>query len=60
MWASQGWAKGAAFFSRLEGQVFSKGSVYFTSTQGGGAAETSSTAGDAGRVRQRLGAGLGL
>ncbi len=45
---SQGWAKGAAFFSRLEGQVFSKGSVYFTSTQGGGAAETSSTAGDAG------------
>ena len=36
---SQGWAKGAAYFSRLEGQVFDKGVVYFTSTQGGGAAE---------------------
>jgi secreted PhoX family phosphatase len=37
--ASQGWARGAAFFSRLEGQVYDDGVVYFTSTQGGGAAE---------------------
>ncbi len=36
---SQGWAKGAAYFSRLEGQVYDRGVVYFTSTQGGGAAE---------------------
>ena len=36
---SQGWAQGAAFFSRLEGQVYSKGEIFFTSTQGGGAAE---------------------
>lgn len=37
---SQGRALGAAGFSRLEGQVFDRGVVYFTSTQGGGAAET--------------------
>jgi secreted PhoX family phosphatase len=36
----QGRAEGAAGFSRLEGQVFDRGVVYFTSTQGGGAAET--------------------
>ncbi|WP_341231353.1 alkaline phosphatase PhoX, partial [Nocardioides salarius] len=36
--ASQGWARGAAYFSRLEGQVHDRGTVYFTSTQGGGAA----------------------
>jgi secreted PhoX family phosphatase len=36
---SQGWAQGAAFFSRLEGQVYDDGVVYFTSTQGGGPAE---------------------
>ena len=36
---SQGWAKGAAFFSRLEGQAYDRGKVYFTSTQGGGPAE---------------------
>jgi hypothetical protein len=39
--ASQGWEKGAAFFSRLEGQVYDRGVVYFTSTQGGGAPEAS-------------------
>ncbi len=39
---SQGWAKGAAFFSRLEGQVYDDGVVYFTSTQGGGLAEEGS------------------
>ena len=38
--SSQGMAQGAAGFSRLEGQVYDKGVVYFTSTQGGGAAET--------------------
>ena len=37
---NQGRALGAAGFSRLEGQVFDRGVVYFTSTQGGGAAET--------------------
>jgi hypothetical protein len=37
--ASQGWAKGAAFFSRLEGCAYDDGVVYFTSTQGGGPAE---------------------
>jgi len=37
---NQGRALGAAGFSRLEGQVFDRGTVYFTSTQGGGAAET--------------------
>jgi secreted PhoX family phosphatase len=46
--ASQGWAKGAALFSRLEGQHYDNGIVYFTSTQGGGDPETSTTAGDGG------------
>ena len=36
----QGRALGAAGFSRLEGTITSGGIVYFTSTQGGGAAET--------------------
>ena len=36
----QGRALGAAHFSRLEGQVCHHGVVYFTSTQGGGPAET--------------------
>ena len=36
----QGRAQGAAGFSRLEGQAYDAGVVYFTSTQGGGAAET--------------------
>jgi uncharacterized protein len=36
----QGWAQGAAFFSRLEGTIYDRGVVYFTSTQGGGPAET--------------------
>ena len=44
--SSQGWAQGAAYFSRLEGQVFDRGVVYFTSTQGGGPAEPGPTAGD--------------
>ena len=37
---NQGRAQGAAHFSRLEGASFTKGEIYFTSTQGGGAAET--------------------
>jgi secreted PhoX family phosphatase len=36
----QGRALGAAGFSRLEGQVFDNGVVYFTSTQAGGDPET--------------------
>jgi secreted PhoX family phosphatase len=39
--ASQGWSQGAAYFSRLEGAVYDRGVVYFTATQGGGPAETS-------------------
>jgi uncharacterized protein len=38
---NQGRAKGAAYFSRLEGSAFDDGIVYFTATQGGGPAETS-------------------
>jgi secreted PhoX family phosphatase len=38
--ARQGWAQGAAYFSRNEGSAFDRGVVYFTSTQGGGPAET--------------------
>jgi secreted PhoX family phosphatase len=38
----QGRARGAALFSRLEGQVYDKNVVYFTSTQGGGPAEDDS------------------
>jgi uncharacterized protein len=37
--ADQGWAKGAAYFSRLEGQAWEDGVVYFCSTQGGGREE---------------------
>jgi secreted PhoX family phosphatase len=36
----QGWAQGAAYFSRTEGQVYEDGVVFFTSTQGGGAPES--------------------
>ncbi|HVK21156.1 MAG TPA: alkaline phosphatase PhoX [Actinokineospora sp.] len=39
--ARQGWAQGAAYFSRLEGSAYDNEIVYFTSTQGGGPAETS-------------------
>ena len=38
---NQGRAQGAAYFSRLEGSVYDRGVVYFTATQGGGPAETS-------------------
>jgi secreted PhoX family phosphatase len=37
---NQGRAQGAAGFSRLEGATFAKGRIHFTSTQGGGVAET--------------------
>jgi secreted PhoX family phosphatase len=36
---NQGRAQGAAHFSRLEGASYTKGKIYFTSTQGGGPAE---------------------
>ena len=36
----QGRAQGAAGFSRLEGASYTKGEIFFTSTQGGGDAET--------------------
>jgi secreted PhoX family phosphatase len=37
---NQGRARGAAYFSRLEGSAYDDGVVYFTATQGGGPAET--------------------
>jgi uncharacterized protein len=37
---NQGRGLGAAHFSRLEGASYTRGEIYFTSTQGGGAAET--------------------
>jgi uncharacterized protein len=36
----QGWEQGAAYFSRLEGAAYDDGVIYFSSTQGGGDAET--------------------
>ena len=44
--SSQGWAQGAAYFSRLEGQVHDDGIIYFTATQGGGAPEPGTAMGD--------------
>jgi hypothetical protein len=38
---NQGYAQGAAYFSRLEGSVYDDGVVYFCATQGGGPAEIS-------------------
>ena len=37
---NQGRSQGAAYFSRLEGSIYDRGAIYFTSTQGGGAADT--------------------
>ena len=56
---NQGRAKGAAYFSRLEGQVFEHGVVYFTSTQGGGPGGDLARA-DRRRLRQRDRPDLGL
>jgi secreted PhoX family phosphatase len=39
--ARQGFARGAAKFSRLEGSIYDDGVVYFASTQGGGLPEES-------------------
>jgi uncharacterized protein len=39
---NQGRAQGAAHFSRLEGATFTKNMIFFSSTQGGGTAETGS------------------
>jgi secreted PhoX family phosphatase len=38
---NQGFAKGGAYFSRLEGSAYDDGVIYFCATQGGGPAETS-------------------
>jgi secreted PhoX family phosphatase len=38
---NQGRAEGAAWFSRIEGCVYDRGTIYFCCTQGGGPAETS-------------------
>ena len=57
--ARQGWAQGAAYFSRLEGSAYDRGVVYFTSTQGGGPAETA-LGPIADGLRQRQRAGLGV
>ncbi|QZY29656.1 PhoX family protein [Nocardioides coralli] len=45
--SSQGWGKGAAYFSRLEGQIYSPEdeTIYFTSTNGGGEPEVGTKAG---------------
>jgi hypothetical protein len=40
---AQGRAQGAAWFSRLEGATYDRGTVYFCSTQGGGPAEPGPT-----------------
>jgi len=40
---NQGREQGAAWFSRLEGAVYDRGTVYFCSTQGGGPAEPGSS-----------------
>ena len=53
---TQGRAQGAAGFSRLEGAKFTRHEVYFTSTQGGGAAETGpELIADTGTARVRCG-----
>jgi uncharacterized protein len=39
--SNQGFAQGAAYFSRLEGMVHDNGVIYVCSTQGGGSAEES-------------------
>ena len=56
---SQGCAQGAAYFSRLEGSAYDSGVVYFSSTQGGGPAETALRP-DRRRLRQRHGPDLGV
>lgn len=50
---NQGRALGAAWFSRLEGQVYQDGVVYFTATQGGG--EPEATVGPVGGFGNGLG-----
>ena len=48
-----GACQGAALFSRLEGQVYDDGVVYFTSTQGGGPQEDDTDDDNAERLRSR-------
>ena len=56
--ATQGQAQGAAGFSRLEGQAYDNGVVYFTSTQGGG--DRDDRARLCRRLRQGVRPGVGL
>ncbi len=58
--AEQGWEQGAAYFSRLEGAKYdaSSSTVYFTSTQGGGA-QAPWVRGDPGLTVSGFGSGFG-
>lgn len=56
--AEQGWVQGAAYFSRLEGAKYDRDTVYFTSTQGGGA-QAPWVRGDAGLTVSGFGSGFG-
>ena len=56
--AEQGWDKGAAYFSRLEGATINRDIVYFVSTQGGGAVAPWEQ-GDPGLTVSGFGSGFG-
>jgi secreted PhoX family phosphatase len=56
--AEQGWVQGAAYFSRLEGAKYDRDTVYFTSTQGGGA-QAPWVRGDPGLTVSGFGSGFG-
>jgi len=56
--AEQGWVQGAAYFSRLEGAVYDRDTVYFTSTQGGGE-RAPWVRGDPGLTSSGFGSGFG-
>jgi len=56
--AEQGWVRGAAYFSRLEGAKYDRDTVYFTSTQGGGA-QAPWVRGDPGLTVSGFGSGFG-
>ncbi len=58
--AGQGWAQGAAYFSRLEGAVYDNNVIYFCSTQGGGDPESRHLHIPTDRLRQGVGPNLGL
>lgn len=56
--AEQGWVQGSAYFSRLEGAKYDRDTVYFTSTQGGGA-QAPWVRGDPGLTVSGFGGGFG-